>query len=434
MVYNLFIHQVGSIGRLSLADIERLAVFSLGRTLSSAASNGLRSVQPLLAAMCSHQLSTVPRLLDVLSEVERHWRQEVGEMRTFVVAYFAFLQVGASPPSQLVAQLCHLTLGRAPAPQTQPTQFHRLNCSSSSDSTDDLHSSSSSSLPKPPQGMPGIASPLRSSMPDLLEGQGTQRMFTQHRKYGKRLEFKPAVAQMMEKQKEEKLERARSRSASSLPGLRQLPGDHKISKRSVANARRLYREEPTGGVVGPEFVVRSSAPPIRADLTSGSSRGTTVLLVLLTGHKLEVRLEPASTSVQQLAEAAQAHLCLGSDGHRLGLMVHSCGEWLHLAPSTRLAKLIKGGREGQTALTLHHRFLLLPTTLEQLSCSAAKHLLYLQLRQDVIDGLHRADVSLHLSLAGLALRAEFGAWGQGRHGTGPYFLPQHYLPDQVGIF
>ena len=86
MVYNLFIHQVGSIGRLSLADIERLAVFSLGRTLSSAASNGLRSVQPLLAAMCSHQLSRVPRLLDVLSEVERHWRQEVGEMRTFVVA------------------------------------------------------------------------------------------------------------------------------------------------------------------------------------------------------------------------------------------------------------------------------------------------------------------------------------------------------------
>ena len=78
--------------------------------------------------------------------------------------------------------------------------------------------------------MPGIASPLRSSMPDLLEAQGgQQRMFTQHRKYGKRLEFKPVVAQLMEKQKEgsEKLERARSRSASSLPGLRQLPGDHK---------------------------------------------------------------------------------------------------------------------------------------------------------------------------------------------------------------
>ena len=69
--------QVGSIGRLSLADIERLAVFSLGRTLSSAAANGLRSVQLLLSAMCSEQLAAVPRLLDVLSEVERHWRQEV---------------------------------------------------------------------------------------------------------------------------------------------------------------------------------------------------------------------------------------------------------------------------------------------------------------------------------------------------------------------
>ena len=74
---NICLPQVGSIGRLSLADIERLAVFSLGRTLSSAAANGLRSVQPLLTAMCSEQLAVVPRLLDVLSEVERHWRQEV---------------------------------------------------------------------------------------------------------------------------------------------------------------------------------------------------------------------------------------------------------------------------------------------------------------------------------------------------------------------
>ena len=97
MVYNLFIHQVGSIGRLSLADIERLAVFSLGRTLSSAASHGLRSVQPLLAAMCSHQLSMVPRLLDVLSEVERHWRQEVGEMRTFCCCLFCIPPGGSQP-------------------------------------------------------------------------------------------------------------------------------------------------------------------------------------------------------------------------------------------------------------------------------------------------------------------------------------------------
>ena len=418
--------EAGGPTRLSSADMERLAVYTLGRTLRGAASVNVRSVQPVLASMCSERLAEVPGLLVVLGQVERYWRE----------------QVGPSPPSQLVAQLCQLTLGRAPPPPPRPpqpsTQFHRLNCSSSSDSTDDMRSTSSSSLPKPPGGLPGLSSPLGTSMPDLLEPEehllgGTRRMFTQHRKYGKRLEFKPTPpnALLQKKEPNEAMDKKKSRSASSLPSLRHLPGDHKTSKRSLANARRLYREEAGGGAVGPEFVVRSSAPPIRADLTSGSSRGTTVLLVLLTGHKLEVRLEPAATSVQQLQEAATAHLCLGGDGARLGLMLHSCGEWLHLAPSTKLAKLVGKAQEGQTALTLHHRFLLLPPTLEQLASPAARHLLYLQLRQDCIDGLHRADVSLHLGLAGLALRAEMGRWEAHVHGVAPYFLPQHYLPDQV---
>ena len=44
------------------------------------------------------------------------------------------------------------------------------------------------------------------------------------------------------------MDKKKSRSASSLPSLRHLPGDHKTSKRSLANARRLYREEAGGGV------------------------------------------------------------------------------------------------------------------------------------------------------------------------------------------
>ena len=418
--------EIGGLGRLSPAEVERLSVHSLGRTMREASARTISSLQPLVTSMCSNSLGAVPGLLRVLGEVERHWRD----------------QVGPSPPSQLVSQLCHLTLGRAAAPpQVKPpsTQFNQLNCSSSSDSTDDLHSTSSASLPKPPPGLPGLqglASPLRNSLPSLLEPEDTgRRMFTQHRKYGKRLEFKPVVTQRLERQRGreemEALERTRSHSANSLPGLRSLNRQN-TSKRSLANARRLYREV-AGSVVGPEFVVRSSAAAVRADLTSGSSRGTTVLLVLLTGHKLEVRLEHATTTVQHLQDVAMTHLCLGQDGSRLGLMLNSCGEWLDLAPDTRLARLVPGGRgrEGQTSLTLHDRFLLLPAALEELHSPASRHLLYLQLRQDCIEGLHRADVSLHLSLAALALRAELGPWTEKEHGAGPYFMPQHYLPDQV---
>ena len=60
-----------------------------------------------------------------------------------------------------------------------------------------------------------------------------------------------------------------------------------------------------------------------------------------------------------------------------------------------------------------------------------QHLLYLQLRQDHIEVVFRADVSLQLSAAATAVHAEFGNFCSEVHATGAYFLPQHYLPDNV---
>ena len=81
-------------------------------------------------------------------------------------------------------------------------------------------------------------------------------------------------------------------------------------------------------------------------------------------------------------------------------------------------------------LTLQ-RFVLLPSSWRDLQDNYSHHLLYLQLRQDCIEGTYRADVSVQLAMAATAIHAEFGNYSQEVHGTGPYFLPLHYLPDHV---
>ena len=76
-------------------------------------------------------------------------------------------------------------------------------------------------LPQPPTNLPGLASPLRTSLPSLLEPEEGRRVscFTQQRKYGRRLEFRPAVAQVLARQEAGVLERTRSQSVCSLTGL-----------------------------------------------------------------------------------------------------------------------------------------------------------------------------------------------------------------------
>ena len=75
--------------------------------------------------------------------------------------------------------------------------------------------------------------------------------------------------------------------------------------------------------------------------------------------------------------------------------------------------------------------MLLPECGPDLQDSYSRHLLYLQLRQDCIEGVYRADVSIHLAAAATAIHAEFGNFSEEVHGTGPYFLPLHFLPDHV---
>ena len=218
--------------------------------------------------------------------------------------------MGATPASTLVSQLCQLSLGtqRPRPPRQLRTEFScGLNTSSSSDSADDLRSSSSS-LPKPPGLLPPhhpLHSPFGASMPVLLD-QGDQAGLYikqrplasgQPRKYGRRLEFKPPMTQRLQRRQFPSaadsgltnLDKSKSQSASELPGLRSRGRDRAAVTRShtaTSNARRLYRivrplarprpspapaTEDTERCIGPEFVVRSGQPVLQLDLAPGKA-------------------------------------------------------------------------------------------------------------------------------------------------------------------
>ena len=273
--------------------MEKIAIYSLGKTVAQC-SVCPQSLDYLLSRMTSEKMTSVPQLLSVMREVEKFWREEVG----------------TTPSSTLISQLCQLTLGsnrkhvtaaRVP-PVPARTEFTHLNTSSSSDSADELRSSSTS-LPKPPARLPlhppayhhPLSSPYGASMPTLLDNDDPRNLFTQNirkhvqqRKYGKRLEFRPPMTQKLQRKyqsTESNLDKSKSVSATELPGLRSLSREKKKSSapstRSLINARRLYRvvkplapsrfpsSEEREKCVGPEFVVRSGQPIVQLDLASG---------------------------------------------------------------------------------------------------------------------------------------------------------------------
>ena len=61
---------------------------------------------------------------------------------------------------------------------------------------------------------------------------------------------------------------------------------------------------------------------------------------------------------------------------------------------------------------------------------SSQHLLYLQLRRDILEERCMADDQRLLSLSGLALHAEFGDYSRRTMGKN-YFVPEQYLPARV---
>ncbi|KAF4519635.1 hypothetical protein B566_EDAN003803, partial [Ephemera danica] len=175
--------------------------------------------------------------------------------------------------------------------------------------------------------------------------------------------------------------------------------------------------------VGPEFVVRSSLPSKELILGDDKRVGKRrVLVVLLSGQRLDVLCYPSSVTAADILEAVVREEGLG-DNFMLGLALLLSGDYVFLPPDTKLSKVAPPSwllsivhSTEPTTFTLYVRVQLYLTSLRGISL--LEHRLCCPLTQ-------------HIALAGLSLQAEFGDYSQKEHADADYFLLEHYIPEEL---
>ncbi|XP_045128434.1 tyrosine-protein phosphatase non-receptor type 13-like [Portunus trituberculatus] len=195
----------------------------------------------------------------------------------------------------------------------------------------------------------------------------------------------------------------------------------------------------TPHILGPEFVVRSKDPPRVVSLLQDTQVSVVkrVTVVLVAGNRLEVVCDPASTRVSHVLQAVHRTESLPLAEH-LGLAVLGSGEFHFVAPQTKLYKVAPPGwkerhptKDGlmQDNFTLHLRFMCYARLSSvEMTESSSRHLLYLQLRHDLLEGRLLLPQDNLLQLAALALQAEFG---DRKDQDQSYFLSEHYVPESL---
>ncbi|XP_076444259.1 tyrosine-protein phosphatase non-receptor type 13-like isoform X5 [Babylonia areolata] len=189
---------------------------------------------------------------------------------------------------------------------------------------------------------------------------------------------------------------------------------------------------------GPEFVYRAShsvvriSLPLQGESIKNPALARRIIIVHLTGQKFEVIVDPCMTG-RQLFDAVVTHIGL-DDYYFFGLTYICEGEHFFLDADTKLHRMSpQGWREGAkghmppVTFTLYLRVKFYPDSLSDFRHMSSQHLLYLQLRRDVLEERCVADDHQLLSLSGLALHAEFGDYSHRTMGHN-YFVPEQYLP------
>ncbi|XP_025086177.1 tyrosine-protein phosphatase non-receptor type 13-like isoform X6 [Pomacea canaliculata] len=192
---------------------------------------------------------------------------------------------------------------------------------------------------------------------------------------------------------------------------------------------------------GPEFVHRASEPLVRLSLPlQGESQkhpalARRVIIVHLTGQKFEVFVDPCLTG-RQLFDAVVTQTAL-DDFSFFGLTYLCDGEHFFIDADSKLHKMAPTGwREGAkghmppVTFTVFLRVKFYPESLAHFRHTSSEHLLYLQLRRDILEERCMASDQQLLALTGLALQAEFGDYHCNTMGHN-YFVPEQYIPART---
>ncbi|XP_078576215.1 tyrosine-protein phosphatase non-receptor type 13-like isoform X2 [Branchiostoma floridae x Branchiostoma japonicum] len=195
---------------------------------------------------------------------------------------------------------------------------------------------------------------------------------------------------------------------------------------------------------GPEFVKMSSEPAISLEVPpSPAAKGSKlpqgrrkVVVVMLNGQRLSLVCD-VTTVAKQLFDMIVSQLGL-VEHFFFGLAHLKDGELFFLDPEEKLAKVAPAGwkEEGkgrpgsEVKFTVFFRVKYYVENVSSLKHQLTRHQFYLQLRRDVLEERTHCPSDSAVSLAALALQAEFGDYSPDAHGHN-YFLVEHYLPARV---
>lgn len=160
-------------------------------------------------------------------------------------------------------------------------------------------------------------------------------------------------------------------------------------------------------------------------------------VVLLNGERLNVRVQASATG-QDLYTIITDHLGL-TETIFFGLMIIKDGEHEFLDLNEKLSKLAKFAPHlwkddvscnSSLVFTIFFRVKYYVENICLLQQQSTRHLYYLQLRKDVLEGGIYVHEETAMLLASYALQAEVGDYNQTLHGS-DYFVPEHYLPQRA---
>ncbi|XP_067950888.1 tyrosine-protein phosphatase non-receptor type 13-like [Watersipora subatra] len=191
---------------------------------------------------------------------------------------------------------------------------------------------------------------------------------------------------------------------------------------------------------GPEFV-RLAAKPIRKlkdflpQKSSSKAATVSVLIELLNGERLQLYC-PSTTTGQLLFDVLLREIQL-PEFFYFGLTHIMGGEHIFLDSKKKvekyipnLKKSVRGKSIGSGALTVHQRVKYYVRSVSMIKHRSTQHLLYLQLRRDIVEDRLRGDDKELITLTGLALQAEYGDYDISKHHLN-YFIVSYYFPQRI---
>ncbi|XP_044159764.1 tyrosine-protein phosphatase non-receptor type 13 isoform X7 [Bufo gargarizans] len=420
----------------SLADIEKIHIYSLGMTLYWGADYNVPQSQPI---KLGERLNSI--LLDMCDDscITRL------TTRTVLDGCSAYIRNSNCAPSfYYIKQLVKLVLGSLTWLDQTGTKVKEPDRSQAI--RDRLRGKGLPSGRKP-EGLRGYDS--TGVLAGTEESHRAQHVLSP--KY-ETLPERGDLNQEMRKRQEEDLIQMKAKMAYKQSRLNLYTGDmHRASMLDITrDPMREIAMETTmtqrklRNFFGPEFEKMTLEPCVSLDLPRSilTKKGKNdevrrkVNIILLSGQRLELTCDVKSTC-KDVFDMVVAHLGL-VEHHLFAFAMLKDTEFFFIDLDQKLSKVAPEGwkedtkKKGKTGVnfTMYFRVKFFVDDVSLIQHSFTRHQYYLQQRKDVLEERLHCDNETALLLASLALQAEYGDYHPDVHGL-TYFRMEHYLPVRV---